>query len=144
MILHLPLSSCFRLRKSADLQVPRWIDPCKARPFTSIRDFAGVPMTDDQEQEVFDAVIAATRMANTHAERIKFKFVSPALCSSNCALPASHCITLIKLMTACGGDTRSQMTIEISLLPSQEQKRISFLNLFSFLRSPHHTHTHTR
>ena len=77
-MLHLPVSRSLSLGKS-DFQVPRWIDPCKARPFTSIepiRDFAGVPMTEEQEREVFDAVIAATRMAYTHGERIKSKFVS--------------------------------------------------------------------
>lgn len=82
--MHLPIGSSFVVGKS-EVPVPRWVDPCKARPFTilePVRDFAGLSVTDEQEQEVFDAVISATRMAHTQAERVKSKFVSH-LCVSN-------------------------------------------------------------
>ena len=108
-LLHLPVAGSLSLSRD-ELQVPRWIDPCKARPFTSIepiRDFAGVPMTEEQEQEVFDAVIAATRMAYTHGVRVKTKFVSASAAGSarqTARVPAAAATAAIASGTCCGGE----------------------------------------
>lgn len=100
-VMHLPLSSSHSVSKPEG-PVPRWIDPCKARPFTllePVRDFAGLSVTDEQEQEVFDAVIAATRMAHTYAERVKSKFVSQFCVSNYAPLAPADCVKRQKSMT---------------------------------------------
>lgn len=54
---------------SSHLKDPRWVDPCRAQSFI----FAGVKY---DIKEVYDTIIAASRMAKIQAERIKHKFVS--------------------------------------------------------------------